>query len=45
MIAKTKHEFGILVLGFDRPTALERTLESLSVNSSVSKTEIFISFN
>jgi hypothetical protein len=42
---KTKPEFGILVLGFNRPELLERTLHSLKINSSLSETNLFLSLD
>jgi hypothetical protein len=44
-MAKTKPEFGILVLGFNRPTVLERTVESLKRNSSLSEANLFLSLD
>ena len=44
-MAKTKPEIGILVLGFNRPELLERTLDSLEENSSLSKTKLFLSLD
>jgi hypothetical protein len=44
-MAKTKPEFGILVLGFNRPELLERTLDSLGTNSNLSETHLFLSLD
>ena len=43
--AKTKPEFGILVLGFNRPTVLARTVESLKRNSSLSEANLVLSLD
>ena len=45
MTTKTKPEFGILILGFDRPRVLERTLESLDSNSSFTDSNLFLSLD
>ena len=44
-MAKTKSEFGILVLGFNRPELLERGLDSLKRNSSLSEPQLFLSLD
>ena len=44
-MAKTKPEFGILILGFDRPKVLERTVESLKRNSSFSEANLVLSLD
>ena len=44
-MAKTKSEFGILVLGFNRPELLEKTLDSLGTNSNLSETHLFLSLD
>ena len=45
MNPKTKPEFGVLVLGFNRPELLERTLVSLGTNSNLSETNLFLSLD
>ena len=42
---ETKPEFGILVLGFNRPELLERTFDSLGANSNLSETHLFLSLD
>ena len=44
-MAKTKPEFGILVLGFNRSELLERTFDSLGDNSNLSETHLFLSLD
>ena len=44
-MAKTKPEFGILVLGYRRPTALGKTLESLSKNTKLFGADVFLSLD
>ena len=44
-MTRTKPEFGILVLGFNRPELLERTLDSLGRESSLSNAELFLALD
>ena len=44
-MAETRPEFGILVLGFNRPTVLGKTLDSLNKNSSLTSTNLFLSLD
>ena len=45
MTIKTKPEFGILILGFNRPRLLERTLGSLTANSNLTEAKVFLSLD
>lgn len=42
---KTKPDFGILILGFNRPDVLERTLNSLRASSDLSEAYVFLSLD
>ena len=44
-MSKTKPDFGILALGFNRPELLERTLHSLQSKSSLSVANLFLSLD
>ena len=45
MIIEAKPEVGILVLGFNRPTVLERTVDSLKKNPNLSEAKLFLALD
>jgi hypothetical protein len=44
-MTRARPEFGILVLGFNRPELLERTLDALRIESSLADSNLFLSLD